>query len=413
MDLDLAQKPREFQVGKNKHITMKAMGYVYLEPDEQITLMTSEKQEYDVCRKSWGYYATPSINARLKRFGFKTALVKNGQGQMYVMLVLSQKTEEFLNYVRSEEQEIVCWLDDNCTQDLTKIGHDSHFVSARHPEAQGSKIEQKNDVFCPICTSNHTDILKRYTCPPVGENNFDIANYQRDLCQCLFCDHIFNQHTHPLSDLYSADYCDRVYRDKIKEIFQKIISLPPDQSDNHARVQRVRTFVQRNFSKPDMHILDIGSGLCVFLYQLKQATGWHCVALDPDPRQAQHARDVCGVAVINESILDYTPETDKNFDLITLNKVLEHFEDPLHVLKRIKGFFNAEKPGYLYLEVPDGEMAILDSLEREEFFIEHYHAFSYQSIQMLLKHSGWCMMVEERIREPSGKYTIYCFARSH
>src|SRR3990167_9757099 len=117
MQLELAQNPREFQVGIDQAITLKDMGHIYLEPNEQITLITPEKQEYDICRKEWGYYATPSINGRLKRFGFKTALVKNFKGQGFVMLVETQKIDQFLNYLASEKNELVCWLD----EDFSKV----------------------------------------------------------------------------------------------------------------------------------------------------------------------------------------------------------------------------------------------------------------------------------------------------
>ena len=68
---------REFKVGCEQSITLKDCGDIFLEVNEQVTFLTTDTAEYDVCRKEWGYYATPSMNDRLKRFGFKTALVKN------------------------------------------------------------------------------------------------------------------------------------------------------------------------------------------------------------------------------------------------------------------------------------------------------------------------------------------------
>ena len=43
------------------------MGTVYLAPNEQLTFVTENKNRYDVARKYWGFYATPSINSRLKK----------------------------------------------------------------------------------------------------------------------------------------------------------------------------------------------------------------------------------------------------------------------------------------------------------------------------------------------------------
>jgi len=48
-----------------------------------------------ITAKDWGFYATPSINGRLQQFGFKTALVENPQGRIYVMVVEEEKIELF------------------------------------------------------------------------------------------------------------------------------------------------------------------------------------------------------------------------------------------------------------------------------------------------------------------------------
>ena len=112
MKLDLKTLPRKFTVGKNKQIVLEDHGSIYLEPNEQVTFMTANNAEYDVCRKEWGYYATPSMNDRLKRFGFKTALVKNKKGQVYIMIVENNKLTEFYNYIKEESNFLVQWLDE-------------------------------------------------------------------------------------------------------------------------------------------------------------------------------------------------------------------------------------------------------------------------------------------------------------
>ena len=57
-------------------------GRIALAPDEQVTFTTEAGGEYDVTRKSWGFYATPSINGRLKTFGLRAALVRNVAGRV-------------------------------------------------------------------------------------------------------------------------------------------------------------------------------------------------------------------------------------------------------------------------------------------------------------------------------------------
>ena len=39
------------------------------------------------CKENWGFYATPSINDRLHKQGYRCALVKNKKGSLYIMLI--------------------------------------------------------------------------------------------------------------------------------------------------------------------------------------------------------------------------------------------------------------------------------------------------------------------------------------
>ena len=103
------KNPRKFSPGND--ITIKDYGTIKLESDEQVTFLTEENNEYDVCKKDCGFYATPSINGRLKDFGFKTALTKNTiTGKIYIMLVENKKNKEFENYLKKEKMVVVKWL---------------------------------------------------------------------------------------------------------------------------------------------------------------------------------------------------------------------------------------------------------------------------------------------------------------
>lgn len=104
--------PRVFSVGSKQDIHISDCGRIYLEPDEQITFITKEDKEYDVTAKNWGYYATSSVNGRLKNMGFKTALVKNLHGLYYIMIVDLSKMREFKSYLNDENNEIERWLDE-------------------------------------------------------------------------------------------------------------------------------------------------------------------------------------------------------------------------------------------------------------------------------------------------------------
>ena len=111
--------PREFIVGANESIKLKDCGSVRLEFNEQITFITKSGAEYDVARKDWGFYATPSVNGRLKNHGFKTALVRNNKGQIYVMIVESAQIKKFELYCQTEEQQVLEWLDERSVREFS------------------------------------------------------------------------------------------------------------------------------------------------------------------------------------------------------------------------------------------------------------------------------------------------------
>jgi hypothetical protein len=115
--------PRVFDVGQGeKKITMKDCGRVDLDPDEQVTFTTPAGAEYDVARKVWGFYATPSLNGRLQRFGLRGVLVKNRIQQYFVLLVERGQEAAFERYVADERLTVVSWLDESGALERLEAG---------------------------------------------------------------------------------------------------------------------------------------------------------------------------------------------------------------------------------------------------------------------------------------------------
>jgi hypothetical protein len=63
------------------------------------------------------------------------------------------------------------------------------------------------------------------------------------------------------------------------------------------------------------------------------------------------------------------------------------------------------------VEVPDASAA-QGGLQREEFFIEHLHVFSPESLALSMKKAGWNPSLLSSLIEPSGKFTIFGFGLS-
>ncbi len=108
----IKRKNRKFFVGIKKNIRIKDCAEINLKSNEQVTFIGKNKFEYDVTKKNWGFYATPSINGRLKKFGLKCALVRSKNTQrLFVTLVEKNKILEFKKYLKKENLELLIWLD--------------------------------------------------------------------------------------------------------------------------------------------------------------------------------------------------------------------------------------------------------------------------------------------------------------
>jgi len=112
MKINIKNPPRKYQGGFNTSVEISDCGEIHAEANEQLTFHTESAKEYDITAKNWGFYATPSINGRLIDQGFKTALVKNCCDKYYIMLVDTNKLNEFHHYLLEDKQTLIEWLDE-------------------------------------------------------------------------------------------------------------------------------------------------------------------------------------------------------------------------------------------------------------------------------------------------------------
>tara|TARA_B100001971_G_C17915977_1_gene395271 strand:- start:79 stop:462 length:384 start_codon:yes stop_codon:yes gene_type:complete len=120
MKINEKTPPRNFLVGTNEKFFMKDCGDIFLNDDELLTFKTTSGTEYDFSRKSWGYYATPSMNGRLENFNLRTCLIRNKKSNRYFILIVEKGHEdEFNKYLDQESCELVTWMDS--TYELDKI----------------------------------------------------------------------------------------------------------------------------------------------------------------------------------------------------------------------------------------------------------------------------------------------------
>ena len=274
-------------------------------------------------------------------------------------------------------------------------------------------IDSRMDLHC-ICGADDFARVFTYEAPPAGETLFEFSrngSYRREIVQCARCRHFVSRSSMDMSSLYDHDYVSGTYggADGLRRAFDRITALPPERSDNVGRVRRVVGFAAEYLAAPAAEkrrprVLDVGSGLGVFPHRMVEA-GWDCLALDTDQRLVDHLRDHIGVRAVCGRFGE-VGELGR-FDAVTINKVLEHVEDPVSFLAKSSEYVAPE--GFVYVEVPDGEAAASEGKGREEFFVEHHHVFSFSSLALAAQMAGFIPILMERLREPSTKFTLRAF----
>ena len=398
MKTDIKKKPREYKVGFAKSIIIKDYGKIKLNSDEQISFVGNNGL-YDFCSKDWGFYCTPSINKRLKNNNFEAYLVKNIYNNIYLWAVERNKKKLFIKYLNEENHEIILRLDTIISKnDL--INSLSKILNYFKKECNGINY----------CKKNKTNIqtIYKYKSKPRGEPDYKIKKYNRKILQCKKCKHFFADHTINTASLYQKNYSLISHGQDLKIKFNKILKLK-SQSDNFHRIKRIVNFFKGSVNKK-LNLLDIGSGLGIFLFSLKKKVNWNLTGIEPDLNFYKFSKKKLKLRILNNSFSQ--KKINQKFQIITLNKVLEHIKNPILFLSKTRKLL--KKNGYIYIEVPDG-IAARNSFEgknREEFYLDHLHIFSVKSLVNCLIQSKFDLLKIDRIKEKSGKYTIYAFAQA-
>lgn len=287
----------------------------------------------------------------------------------------------------------------------------------RTPAPIADKVEDSRAAsVCSWCERSELVDLAEFHRPLAGEKSFGIAldQFQRTVWRCLTCGHYGNRHRHDaeLTAAYGGDYHADAHGASMALRFAHLMAMPASQSDNRQRVADLLDDLRRLGRTDQGRLLDVGSGTAVF-GAVMHAAGWRVTALDPDPAAARHAREVAGIDAIVGDLASVSFGKNSMFDLVTFNKVLEHLP-PALALKSLQIVRDILTPnGLVYLELPDGEMAARLSIERQEFFLEHYGAFSPASTIFMGRRADLTLLMLRRLVEPSGKLTLRAiFAKS-
>jgi 2-polyprenyl-3-methyl-5-hydroxy-6-metoxy-1,4-benzoquinol methylase len=150
-------------------------------------------------------------------------------------------------------------------------------------------------------------------------------------------------------------------------------------------IEKIEWLKKRDLLKPGLHILDIGCYKGQFLAALPQDVT--CTGVDIDQSSINSAQNAYGSLRMEFICADFEKvDMEKHPDLITMFHVLEHFPNPLNVLKRLRSL--AKINTKLIIEVPIIENG--DTNDINGFFsVQHMTHFSRNSLSNLVALAGW------------------------
>ncbi len=263
---------------------------------------------------------------------------------------------------------------------------------------------------CLLCEYDNTHYIFTFSGNDVYLNKLGVCDFELKWYKCNNCGVFFSKQYKGIDRVYEDEMLyDAVYdKNSIKERYSKIINLSDSSSDNAKRVKRCKEYHLRlcelfNTKKDTYEVLDIGAGLGVFIAKFMDSV-YQCSALELNKVAVTHIAEVMPFITVYQ---DYMQNLDFNdtFDIITLNRVLEHIESPICVMSEV--YKALKNNGMVYLELPDAISFYADGDSNEAFASGHYMVYDSSSVSYLFEKTGLKLMKLERLKEPSGKYTIY------
>lgn len=281
------------------------------------------------------------------------------------------------------------------------------------------------EVRCAVCGGAASKELLRIHYPDRFECALGVKEegYQRTWRECPNCGAVTNVHDPAVvSELgrIAGSYYEIDFGAKpLAERYAQIMALPASRSDNAGRVQRIRAMVDAWFGEDglgarlgetervDRRVLDIGAGLGVFLSGFLRE-GWTGDAVEPDAKACAHLEQISNGRFGVVQGLYRGQAQFRDYDLVTLNKVVEHLPDPVSLLRSVRPALG--RGGVLYVEVPDKLTIGCRPSTDNILGALHYHLYDPRSLAMLFEVGGFWPVQLARVFEPSGKITVFGFA---
>lgn len=192
---------------------------------------------------------------------------------------------------------------------------------------------QHAEIPCNLCGNHEVTVLAE-----VGRNGEPLRTVACTTCGLVWSD----PRPHNAREFYSEHY---------RKAYKNAFEPKPKHVLRAGQVAAARLEQIRSLLRPGLRVLDVGSGGGEFAYLLKRV-GHAVEGVEPNRGYAGYSVNQYGLDV-RIGFIDEVELPAQSYDLITVWHVLEHTENPLVVLQRLRA---ALRPGgRLVVEVPNLE----------------------------------------------------------
>lgn len=240
-------------------------------------------------------------------------------------------------------------------------------------------------INCNLCNCDSYNVLRKQSdlLDLNGLKEFLNIGSEVNCVQCSKCGLIF------LNPMPTFDELKQYYEEDYDNILQRNYqSYLKGFESIKSKLEKYENYVKMG------RLLDIGCGTGNFVFRA-QELGWEAYGIEVSKRHANFLRNELGLNVMNVSI-DEANFDSEYFDVVILNHVLEHLNDPKSVLKKIYGFLR--KGGILVIYVPNEFECLYSKLKLYTLLFyfqprdrptDHLYFFNKQTIRLLLRTTGY------------------------
>ncbi|MFK7977378.1 MAG: class I SAM-dependent methyltransferase [Halioglobus sp.] len=237
----------------------------------------------------------------------------------------------------------------------------------------------KSAIECPVCLANASHVLD--AAPEDYEYDVDIAK-EFSMRSCNDCGSQFVW-PRPNVEQLKAMYPDTYYAyDQDMSPFWEVLY-------NNRCKGEAKRLLQLSANRP-LRLFDIGAGDCRHFRAIGKYGSFTFSGVELNPDMAQDAREQ-GFDITAGSFEEFeTAGREKSVDILNMNHVIEHVIDPYDTLVKIHtlldngGVFYGRTP-----KLPSYGLKLFGRYWGGYHFPRHLHLFSRESLELLLKNSGF------------------------